>query len=140
MFPFSLSIPQGSAPCKIKVAHFPCQRYNIGKQAGRQGTNMLLVKDEKVRAWLAVINRSQTWLAQQVGVKRSFISQVLCNKTKIPPKFIEKILLLMHCKFEDVFIVDGAPDKREFYAGQVYYNGEMLKTADYRKKIVDKVR
>jgi len=105
----------------------------------RRGLTMILLKAETLRGYLKQIHRNQTWLAHQLGVSKGYISQVMHNQSRMYLPTIERLLILTHIRFEDLFILDKRKDSREFYGGEVWYENKMNKRKDYEKLLEQKV-
>lgn len=96
---------------------------------------MVLIIRGKLMEYLHAIHRNQNWLAKYFRVSKGYISMVLNNKCKMPLAMIERILLLTHMRFEDLFYFDGRTNHREFYGRYVSSDGEMLDNKEYKKRL-----
>lgn len=85
--------------------------------------------------WLRATGRNQSYLAQQMGYTKGYISHELGNLTKISFPFYERILKVTHIRPDLLFHMDGAPDTRQRF-GEVYvFNGETLNHHRYLQKL-----
>lgn len=97
---------------------------------------MILARKEEIRAWLKSIGQNQTWLAHKYAeltgtCTKGYISNILNNRCKISPCFIDMVLGLSHGTFEKFFYSDGAIDTRWFFGTNVSYGGKYIKKFEY---------
>jgi hypothetical protein len=84
-----------------------------------------------------MIHRNQNWLAKYFGVSKGYISMVLNNKCKMPLAMIERLLVLTHMRFEDLFSINGRVNHREFYGKYIASDDNLINNRQY-KKFLDK--
>lgn len=107
---------------------------------------MILLNSKKLLQWLEVTERSQNWLAKELGLRirgkpytKGYISQILNNKCKISTLIIENLLLLTNIPFEELFYFDGKEDKREFYGDEIWDGEKFLPAHEYKRNIFLKI-
>ena len=96
---------------------------------------MILIKPTKIREWLKSIEKNQQWLAGELHVGKSYLSQILHNRCKISRAIIEGIMNLSHIAYDALFYMDKEIDNREFYGATMTLRGKYMKTAEYNKEI-----
>lgn len=79
------------------------------------------------------------WLAENYGVRESYISQIMHNRTHISGNFIGFILAKTQMNFDDLFYYDGMPDCRRFFGKDIHFGGRVLKGDEYYALIEDKL-
>jgi transcriptional regulator with XRE-family HTH domain len=76
---------------------------------------MLLIRREKIDGWLKAINRKHRWIAEMLGITKGYESLIINNHCKISTLIIERMLILTHIPFDELFSYDGKNDKREWF-------------------------
>ena len=99
---------------------------------------VLYIKKDRLLEWMRLTRKNFLWLAREYGnVSPSYISQIINNSTNISGNFVGFILHETKFSFDDLFFYDETVSSRNFYGKEVYFNGSMLKSDEYRK-VVDK--
>ena len=96
---------------------------------------MILIRRLKVLAWLDQIEKDQNWLAGELKVGKSYLSQTLHNKVKISRRVMDQLLVLSRIPYESLFFVNNVEDGREFYGAQIYFRGVMMNSKQYEHEI-----
>jgi len=96
---------------------------------------MILIRRLKVLSWLDQIEKDQNWLAGELKVGKSYLSQALHNKVKISRRVTDQLLVLSRIPYESLFYVDSSIDQREFYGAKIYFNGQMISSKQYEHEI-----
>jgi transcriptional regulator with XRE-family HTH domain len=95
---------------------------------------MILCKGDRLKKYLDDMGKTQSWLAQQLGWSKGYISQIVNNKCRVE-SIIDKLLYFTHLSFEELFANDGQPDKREFFGATIYEGEVALNNKAYKRKI-----
>lgn len=98
---------------------------------------MILIKTQRIKDWLVNIGKNQSWLANELGVGKAYVSQILANRCKISRPIINKLLVLSHIDFEGLFFHNDEEDKREFFGIDIYFRGKMIKYKQYSEEITE---
>lgn len=96
---------------------------------------MILVKKQALERVLKALGKNYQWLARQFSppVHKSYISQVISNKTKVTDNVISVFVGKIHMDVHTIFHIDGAPDRREFLGDTVYINQEPYRNGQYKE-------
>jgi transcriptional regulator with XRE-family HTH domain len=100
---------------------------------------MLTINRDVLDDVLRAMRRNQTWLAETMGLHRSYVSQCLNNRCKISVYFITQLLTITHIPFDVLFKYDSAPDNREFYGDLYVVGGKTMRLPEYKQAIVDRI-
>lgn len=92
---------------------------------------MILIRPQKVREWLSSVEKDQNWLAREIGIKKSYLSLVLHNRTKISRNVTDKILTLSRIPYESLFYVSNELDDRQFYGRDIYFRKKLISSFQY---------
>lgn len=87
---------------------------------------MIVLRKEVLRKYLEATHRNQNWLAERMDYTKGYISQVINDECKISAGFIERLLILTHIPFDELFYFDGRPDTREYYGEVFSVDGEPM--------------
>jgi len=96
---------------------------------------MILVRPDKIKAWLSSIGKNQQWLCREMNIGKSYLSIILHNRTKMSRPVIEKLLHISNMNFETLFFMDNVADTREFFGSQIYFQDTMMPSTQYRLEI-----
>jgi len=96
---------------------------------------MILLKADKVLSWLQAINKDQKWLALELHVGKSYISQIIHNRCKISRPVMEHLMTLTHMDFQTLFYTDTGEDDRVFYGVDIFFRGVMMKSEQYNSEV-----
>ena len=96
---------------------------------------MILLRRDKVKAWLDSIEKDQNWLAAEMGLKKSYLSLCMHNRTKISRRVMDHLITLSHIPYESLFLVTDTKDDREFYGKEIYFQEKLMKSQDYNSAI-----
>ena len=69
-----------------------------------------------IKQRLMTLNKSQAWLASEIGMSSTYINHLTSGRVKNPT--IQTVLRLakaLGCKVEDLYSPNGQPDKNEDY-------------------------
>ena len=99
---------------------------------------MILLRRDKVCAWIDSIEKDQNWLATEMGLKKSYLSLVMHNRTKISRRVMDHLTTLSHISFESLFLVTDVVDDREFYGKDIFFQNKMMRSPEYNSTI-DKI-
>ena len=92
---------------------------------------MILIRPQKVRDWLASVEKDQNWLAGEIGIKKSYLSLVLHNRTKISRNVTDKLLTLSRIPYESLFHVSNETDDRQFYGKDIWFRQKLINSFQY---------
>ena len=67
---------------------------------------MVILKIEKLQAWLDLTGRNQAWLSESCGVSHGYISQVM-NGCNCSGEIISDLLRVTNFEFEHLFTVNN---------------------------------
>lgn len=101
---------------------------------------MILIRPQKVKEWLRSIEKDQNWLAAEIGIKKSYLSLTLHNRTKISRNVMDKILTLSRIPYESLFYVSNEVDSRQFYGKDIWFRNKLISSFQYNlwiEKILD---
>lgn len=101
---------------------------------------MVLIIREKLKEYLHAIHRNQNWLARQFHVSKGYVSMVINNKCRMPLVMIERLLMLTHMKFEDLFYFNGKINHREFYGKYTASDDNLMNNKSYKKYLDKKLK
>lgn len=92
---------------------------------------MIILRTDILKLWLRVTGRNQAWLAAKMGFSKGYISRIMNNDCKMSREFVDRILLITHMPFENLFKNDGKDDLREWFGEVFCVNGRPMHKQTY---------
>lgn len=100
---------------------------------------MLMLKSDRLKAWLRVTKKNQLWLAKEYGVRPAYISQIMNNRTHISGNFIGFVLSITKMDFHDLFYFDAEKENRKFFGKDIHLDGKVFNSDSYYKIVRKKI-
>jgi hypothetical protein len=92
---------------------------------------MIMLRTDELKKWLKVTHKNQEWLAYHYGVRPSYISQIMNNRTHISGNFIAFILTKTQMPFEKLFYVSAEKENRAFYGKEILVGNNSMNSRNY---------
>lgn len=96
---------------------------------------MILLRRSKLEAWLSSIEKDHNWLAGELHIGKSYVSQIIHNRCKMSRPTIEKLMALTHMDFGTLFYTDSEIDDREFFGKEIGWHRKLLTSDEYNARI-----
>lgn len=96
---------------------------------------MILIKTEVIKMYLKSIGRNQEWLARKMDITPGYLSIMINNYCKVSREMMECLMDITHCEWGHLFERRQQVDDREFYGDRIFYDGKLMKRAEYRQII-----
>ena len=96
---------------------------------------MLIIRKDRVDNVLKAKFRNQSWLAEQMGFHKSYVSQCLNNRCKMSMPFVSAAIRVTGIPYEELFYDDGKFDSREFHGDLYVVEGKPMRVHRYREHL-----
>ena len=98
---------------------------------------MIRINRPRILAWLKTINKSQAWLAREVGVTRGYVSSILANRYQAPDWLKVRLMEITHISFDDLFYITHEGEPLEKTPPQNWFTAEKVERSVLLSRIRD---
>lgn len=101
---------------------------------------ILYIKKPVIENWLRVTKKNYLWIAKHYkNVSPSYISQCMNNTTNIAGNLVGFLIHETKLDYNDLFYYDPNIVDRDFFGKEVFVNGNLFKTKDYKQLVRDTI-